>query len=765
MILSNRSDLAWRCVWVNLLLIALVAVFAVFKLDASEQTAGITRFLTSVFLFAAWVAAIRFLMLDTWGRPFWLLVLVGALGLILFLDIAGVVLGIVMSCLFLSTRWYHPWRLIPSRRRAVGFGLGVLALIVLFASTGLWSAEAEVQNLSFMDKLGVWSLASLLVFWLLSLFHLAVRMRLHFLRLRGKLAVNAILIGFVPMVLIVVLGLYIFYYGMGGSRAARSTNILNSWITLVAAGNDLAGAPFDTTFAWPDPLVSLPDTTQHSVPAPAWVSRLSALLTQDSAVVAKGDTTAFFLMEQDVWLMRWQDVGKDGFRTRAWLLNERPLTHLSRLVKAGVELNNVSGFFDSNVIQINNNSDDFSDGYGGLSVSYRDISDDKSYWSPWRSFGMSFFPLVSEGDDGLEEANLLLSLGVGWADLEAEFLGGENNLNQVALVVVAIIAFLFLIIELFAVFFGIRITEGFVTAVHSLHKGTRALIQGDLDTVIDIPNEDEFGDLAHSFNEMTVAIRQGRKDALAKEALTQELATAREIQNRLLPEKEPSLAGFEVTGTSIPSRQVGGDYFDFLIRDNDNLGIAIGDVSGKGMPAALLMSNLQASLHGQVIHPSSVSEVVGLVNDLLVASTDAHMFVTFFYGQLNTAAGTFTSTNAGHNPPLLLRTDGTLETLNAGGLLLGMLAGQQYKQETVSLDPGDVVVLYTDGITEAVGPGIDEDDVEAMFGEEALEEVIRRNSHLPAVGIKEAILDAVSRHTEGMAQSDDITLVIIRRQG
>ncbi len=283
-----------------------------------------------------------------------------------------------------------------------------------------------------------------------------------------------------------------------------------------------------------------------------------------------------------------------------------------------------------------------------------------------------------------------------------------------------------------------------MTAVHTLHRGTKALTAGQLDTVIDIPNEDELGDLAQSFNEMTKAIRQGREDALANERLTRELETARGIQERLLPAGEPELAGFEVTGASIPSREIGGDYFDFLIQGEDNLGVAIGDVSGKGMPAALLMSNLQASLHGQVLHPSTVAEVVGRVNDLIVLSTDPHMFATFFYGLLDVRRATLTCTNAGHNPPLLLRADGSLDELTTGGLLLGMLGEQAYKQDTVQLAPGEVIVLYTDGITEAVGPSAEEDDPEAMFGEEALAEVVRRSAHLPAVGIKDAILDAVA---------------------
>jgi sigma-B regulation protein RsbU (phosphoserine phosphatase) len=141
------------------------------------------------------------------------------------------------------------------------------------------------------------------------------------------------------------------------------------------------------------------------------------------------------------------------------------------------------------------------------------------------------------------------------------------------------------------------------------------------------------------------------------------------------------------------------------------------------------------------------------------------MFATFFYGLLDAGRASFTCTNAGHNPPVLLRTDGTLEELTTGGLLLGMLGEQIYQQDTVELAPGEIIVLYTDGITEAVGPAADEDDYEAMFGEEALFEVMRRNRHLPAGGIKDAILDAVATHTSGVAQSDDITLVVIRRQG
>ncbi len=760
-----QSARAWRCIWISLLLLALVAVLSSLKLGGGDQPSGVVRILTSVFMLVSWLLALRFLMLKTWGKVVWLVIMILALVSTQLWGNGGLILGIVLSQIFLFSRPFRAWRLVSARRRAIGFGLGIMALVVLFMSTGVWSTEADERVLNSLDKLGIWSLGSLLSFWFLSLFHLAVRMRLHFLRLRAKLAVSAFLIGFVPLALVVVLGLLVFYEGLGGSRAVRATNVLESWRQMAAAGTDLAGAPFDTTFTWPGESVAWSDSAVHSISSPDWTRRLSQMLAAEPDIVAQGDTTAWFLMEQEIWLMRWNNIGQDDEHATAWMLNDRPLRNLSGLLKTGVEITGLDAMVGGKGIQIGSGDAEENPNYPSRKVCYRDVGNEASFWNRWRSFGIALFPIHQENDGEIENGHLLVNLAVGWPDLKTEFLDGENNLNLVAVVLLGIVAFLFLTIEVFAFFFGVRISEGFVTAVHALHKGTRSLARGELDTTIEIPNEDEFGDLAESFNEMTVAIRQGREDALAKERLTREMETARGIQDRLLPSEEPALTGFEVTGASIPSREVGGDYFDFLMQDTDRIGVAIGDVSGKGMPAALLMSNLQASLHGQVIHPSSVAQVVGLVNDLIVASTDPHMFATFFYGLLDTTKGTFTSTNAGHNPPMVFRADGTLETLNAGGLLLGMLAGQSYKQETVNLGPGDVVVLYTDGITEAVGPAADEDDIDAMFGEEALEEVVRRSSHLPATGIKEAILDAVSSHTEGVDQSDDITLVVIRRQG
>jgi sigma-B regulation protein RsbU (phosphoserine phosphatase) len=241
------------------------------------------------------------------------------------------------------------------------------------------------------------------------------------------------------------------------------------------------------------------------------------------------------------------------------------------------------------------------------------------------------------------------------------------------------------------------------------------------------------------------------------------LETARKIQEKLLPHEMPQFLGFEIAGTSIPSKQVGGDYFDFLDLGKGRLGIAIADVSGKGIPAALLMANLQASLHAQTFETEKVADVTARINNLLVKSTDSNMFVTFFYGLLNRSNSTFTSTNAGHNHPLLLRADRTTERLAEGGLVLGFLPDQKYAQQITILHPGDVLVLYTDGITEARTP--DEEALgEKLFGEDRLVQIVKKNASLSAREIQSAILQAVSNHTKNTPQGDDITLVVIKRR-
>ncbi len=760
-ILNSRNFVnGWRLIIISCLLVLFQVVVVSLRVDLHFLPAGVSTTVSGLVLPLAWALVVRFLLLDSWRPRWWLGLNVGILALILLTGKLGLILGLVGSVFFLMFRRYRPWRNLTPRQRALGFGLGLLTLVALYIGHRFWGDGAGNNFLNRMRYLGGWALGSLSIFWVFSLNHLVLKMRLHFLRLRPKLAVNAVLIGGIPLVLIVVLGLVILYTGLGGSRAVRARDTLESWRAMTAGGADLAGAIFDTTFVWPgtgDPAGGV------VVPAPTVVPTLARdLAGMLSPAVA--DTTDWFVLDRSIWLMRWQGLGGEHSRTQAWRLGTTPLKMLSGILGTGIEISSIDATQSEDKLVLSSPSEEDRRLFPGLKVSCRDLDPGSSFWNRSMFFGGTLFPLLKYQDGGLESSNVFIILKVGWPEIRADFLEGDQNVNLGVVVVLGMLVVLFLILEAFAIFFGVRITEGIVSAVHALHRGMKAVAAGDLDTHIEVPNEDEFGDLADGFNDMTVSLKHGREIALANDRLQQEMATARAIQERLLPGVSPVIEGFEVVGTSIPSREIGGDYYDFLAQWKDLVGIAIGDVSGKGMPAALLMSNLQASLHGQVLHPGTVASVVARVNELLVKSTDPHMFATFFYGLLDTTNGEFTCTNAGHNPPLVVRRDGTMEELSRGGLLLGMLEDQVYQQDKVTLDPGDVIVLYTDGITEAVGPGLEEDDLEAMFGEEALRRVILANRHLPAAGILEAILAAVAAHTSGEPQSDDITLVVIRRR-
>jgi sigma-B regulation protein RsbU (phosphoserine phosphatase) len=239
-------------------------------------------------------------------------------------------------------------------------------------------------------------------------------------------------------------------------------------------------------------------------------------------------------------------------------------------------------------------------------------------------------------------------------------------------------------------------------------------------------------------------------------ALEEDLRIAREIQQSLLPKSDPEIQGMEITGLSLPAKQVGGDYYDFIQIDEDHLGLAIADVSGKGTPAALLMANLQACLRGQAVINRSVKDTVTKANFMLSRFMDAGKFVTLFYGILDLKEKSFTYTNAGHNFPLYLQSGGDLRTLEKGGLILGISDRSEYEEETVQLKPGDLMLLYTDGITEATN------EKEEMFEEKRLLKLLREHQTIPVQNLSQKIVDSVIAFQGAHPQEDDITLVLLK---
>ncbi|HEY3740183.1 MAG TPA: SpoIIE family protein phosphatase [Bryobacteraceae bacterium] len=237
-----------------------------------------------------------------------------------------------------------------------------------------------------------------------------------------------------------------------------------------------------------------------------------------------------------------------------------------------------------------------------------------------------------------------------------------------------------------------------------------------------------------------------------------ELAQAAQIQTGLLPAQAPSVDGYTLGGFNVPCRTVGGDYYDFMPFPDGQLATIVGDVSGKGLAAALMMTSLQARCQILFDGSASLAADVGRLNTAVTRNCPAGKFITFFIGVLNPASGSFTYCNAGHNPPLIVRANGTIETLPGGGVVLGILPVYSYDQESVQLNPGDVAVLYSDGVTENFAADRDEE-----FGEDRLAQVIHQHRLEPIDQIIQHVCEAVQSFTSGAPAADDFTLVLIRR--
>lgn len=248
------------------------------------------------------------------------------------------------------------------------------------------------------------------------------------------------------------------------------------------------------------------------------------------------------------------------------------------------------------------------------------------------------------------------------------------------------------------------------------------------------------------------------EERLEKRRMEEELKVASEIQMRLQPVAPPKLEGWDMTGVSFPCREIGGDYYDFIPRQKDNrMVIAVGDVSGKGTGAALLMSSLHAAVRAQTQARTSISEVMSEINQYIYENSPANKFLTLFYGALDPPTGDLNYSNGGHNTPMLVRRSGELIKLDKGGLPVGMMPCVSYAEETVKFEPGDVLLIYSDGITESIN------DRDEEFGEQRLIEVIKNNLNRSSSGIRDRIEEALSRFVGTTAPVDDMTLMIIKR--
>ncbi len=244
--------------------------------------------------------------------------------------------------------------------------------------------------------------------------------------------------------------------------------------------------------------------------------------------------------------------------------------------------------------------------------------------------------------------------------------------------------------------------------------------------------------------------------------MREELRLALDIQLGLLPKSAPVVPGYDIAGRSIPAEVVGGDYFDFIHKEEGQLAFCLGDISGKGMPAAVLMANLQATIRGQTLLKCSPKECMGRSNTLLYLSTDPEKFATLFYGILDARNHRLCYCNAGHERPYMVtsggRDTGKLVRLDVGGIILGCVEQFPYEETCVPLNSGDVVVVFSDGVTEAMSETSEE------YGEDRIVRLLAENPNESASGLIDKLVASVTKHSGSRSQTDDITLVVIRRE-
>ncbi|MBN2564868.1 MAG: PP2C family protein-serine/threonine phosphatase [Candidatus Eisenbacteria bacterium] len=293
---------------------------------------------------------------------------------------------------------------------------------------------------------------------------------------------------------------------------------------------------------------------------------------------------------------------------------------------------------------------------------------------------------------------------------------------------------------------GIAILVNPLIVLYQLRLGTMVLtVNGVLALVV--------GLVTYTYEQMR---RQIESEASERGKLEHEMSIARDIQMELLPKTFPRIPGLDMFAFTVPARQVGGDCYDVIDIGNGKLAITIGDVSGKGTPAAILMANVQAAVRALSESKVPAGELIERVNRLVYGYTEDSVFITFFYSVLDTRTGELVYVNAGHNHPCVLRQDGSREYLDKGGLVIGIMPGAAYEEGRMTLEVGDNLILYTDGITEASNT---EDE---MFGEDRLESLLVEHRSATAREMEERVYTSIKDFAAGASQTDDLTMVIVK---
>lgn len=345
---------------------------------------------------------------------------------------------------------------------------------------------------------------------------------------------------------------------------------------------------------------------------------------------------------------------------------------------------------------------------------------------------------------------------------------GNFNFGQVLLILLGVVGGLFLVIQIVALGMGLGLARSITGSVHELFTGTERVRQGNFTHKIAIRTRDQLGDLADSFNSMTASIEDLLQQKAEKERLEQELRIAREIQMSLLPQGLLGMPGLAVTAHCEPAREVGGDYYDVLPIDDHRLGILIADVAGKGTSAALYVAELKGLILALSHLHRSPRQLLIDANRIISRHLGTRSFITITYAVADLEARTLTHARAGHCPLLYLPGDprpGRVQVMMPDGLVLGLNIdnGERFnsllEEVTVPINTGDLFVLYTDGITEAM------DESGDSFGDQRFGTLVEEHGDLPSDELRERILREIRSFVGAAPQHDDMTMLLLRVEG
>ena len=343
------------------------------------------------------------------------------------------------------------------------------------------------------------------------------------------------------------------------------------------------------------------------------------------------------------------------------------------------------------------------------------------------------------------------------------------------------LAFAFAIVVLIALLIGIGLTRKITYSVANLYRATQFINRGDFSHRIEVQSKDQLAALQVSFNSMTENLQKLIAEQKEKERLQSELEIAHEVQAQLFPRENVGTSTLQLHGICRPARIVSGDYYDFLSYGPEQVMVAVGDISGKGISAALLMATIHSAVRAYEqeqlvsvgmaaaygtnsrvaafearVAPPSPAQMLWLLNRHLFQSTQPEKYATLFLGFYDDEKHRLTYANAGHLPPIVLGADGTVRRLETGGTVVGLFPDCDYAEETVELYPGDIFIAFSDGITEP-------ENEFGEFGEDRLIETVAANRHLPLERITEHVISAVQDWIGSTEQPDDITVVLARR--